>query len=1285
MNTELKWISKSATAIAKARHAFSIAAMLVMASGTAHAQVAQTPLFLGGGNVPGNLVLVPSVEWPTITSVSSLGEYIQSKTYLGYFDPNKCYEYFYSATETDRHFYPVRVAADRRCDGSGEWAGNFMNWAATQTIDPFRSVLTGGLRVKDTPTETWLEKARHTGQGGTGIYPDRRIPDSGNDSNLVEESMGMNDNWVRMRIQGLGNKMRFRLRHNDVDHNVVDYDPAVPPTTGRGYELSVRVKVCDPGMLEANCRKYALGYKPEGVIQENADNLRIGVFGYANDLDQLRDGGVLRARQKFVGPKMLVPGVGEVPNPNQEWSPVTGILVQNPNPVDAAATSAALSGIPINDSGAINYLNKFGQMTNDLHKSKDPVGELYYTALRYLKHQPNVPEYSDIPGATGIDPVRAADGFPIITNWDDPIQYACQKNVLLGIGDVNTHRDKNLPGPTTGVDEPPKPLFVTLDTSINVITETTAVGAMEGIAIDMTNFSGRENSAFMAGLAWDAHTRDMRPDLPGVQTASTHWVDVLEAQTLEPPSANQYYLTAKYGGFDLPDNFDPDTHTGPLDEIWWHTNGETLVAFGVNSDDPGFNFKRPDNYYLAGEAEQMVESLTSAFANIAAEVRSSASAVAANSTRLGSDTAVYQAAFDSGRWSGDLTAFRINVDGTINPVAVWNAANELDLLAEASLASRKILTTAPPTAGGGGSLISTNGKNFTWADLATSQQDALRQPFFPGPLVSASEGQDRLNFLRGSRLLERPSGQLRTRDSRLGDISNSDPQLIGHQDFGYTLLDQSVAFFSTGVGVAYQTYRSTAAYNAKPPVLVVGANDGMLHGFNAELNSNGGEELFAYVPHSVMDNLYELTLPEYSHRFYVDSAPRFADAYYGGAWHSMIVGATGAGGKSVFALDVTNPTSMSSSDVMWEFSHPSLGYTIGQPSITPLPNGKFGVIISSGYETGDPDGRIWILDAANGSIIQTLVIPGSGDLGAPLVTDLDGDRVADRVYVGDTNGNLWRLDLSGSSPAGWGAPASLLSGGDPVPLYVALDGNGVRQAITAPLAAAFNDNGLHTLFFGTGSFYRLNDNVVPPSPDVDSFYGIIDRGVAMSGRGNLVEQSILAEVDVNGIGTRAVTANVVGPTDDGWHLDLQWKIAFGGLGPVGERVVSKATVRGDRVIFATLIPDEDPCSFGGDSWIMELNSFNGGRLDYAVFDLDADGEFNDNDWIDIVDEFGNTIRVPTSGIDPDIGIVKTPAIITGVGDNNDEVKVLSGSSGQLIKISERGGIDVGRQSWRQLR
>lgn len=156
-------------------------------------------------------------------------------------------------------------------------------------------------------------------------------------------------------------------------------------------------------------------------------------------------------------------------------------------------------------------------------------------------------------------------------------------------------------------------------------------------------------------------------------------------------------------------------------------------------------------------------------------------------------------------------------------------------------------------------------------------------------------------------------------------------------------------------------------------------------------------------------------------------------------------------------------------------------------------------------------------------------------------------------------------------------------------------------------------------------------------------------------------------------------------THKGWFLDLEWGSTYGGPGPEGERVVSRALVRNDRVIFATLIPSKDPCAFGGDSWLMELNTFTGGRLAYALFDLNNDGQFDDGDWIDVTLPDGTTTRVPPSAIAPEVNIIKTPAVITGIGPNDDEVKIVSGSGGQLMQIMERGSTAIGRLSWRQMR
>ena len=127
---------------ARVRSAF-FATFMTLVAGAAASQedtsvVGQSPLTVAG-NVPGNLVLVPSVEFPTVDSLANLNAYDVNRVYVGYFDSAKCYRYVYNATESLRHFAPRRVVTNRICDyNQQEWSGNYLNWAASQTIDPFR-------------------------------------------------------------------------------------------------------------------------------------------------------------------------------------------------------------------------------------------------------------------------------------------------------------------------------------------------------------------------------------------------------------------------------------------------------------------------------------------------------------------------------------------------------------------------------------------------------------------------------------------------------------------------------------------------------------------------------------------------------------------------------------------------------------------------------------------------------------------------------------------------------------------------------------------------------------------------------------------------------------------------------------------------------------------------------------------------------------------------------------------------------------------------------------------
>ena len=144
----------------------------------------------------------------------------------------------------------------------------------------------------------------------------------------------------------------------------------------------------------------------------------------------------------------------------------------------------------------------------------------------------------------------------------------------------------------------------------------------------------------------------------------------------------------------------------------------------------------------------------------------------------------------------------------------------------------------------------------------------------------------------------------------------------------------------------------------------------------------------------------------------------------------------------------------------------------------------------------------------------------------------------------------------------------------------------------------------------------------------------------------------------------------------GWRDDLLTATT----GSLGEKAVSNPVLVGGtvpRIIFTTLIPQTDPCTAGGTSWLMELNPKNGGRLPEQVFDSNLDGTFDSNDMI--------TGGIPVAGINPGIGIMPEPTIIRDSANKTD-LKAETGSSGAVMTIKNYvSGTQAGRQSWRQLK
>ena len=1185
--------------------------------------------------------------------------YFPNREYLGYFNPKRCYAY------KNGKFVPKGLTnGNHEC--SGKFSGNFLNWATTSAIDMYIWAMTGGNRVVDTKSNTVVRQAA---KASWWFHP-KRISAADNVAPSTVTPWSVNEVIIINDPDETGDPFKIRFER------------------ANGNKLALynaKIKVCVKSKPEPNCVPYTKSngtvyYKPEGLIQQNAEKMRFALTSYTLDNTQQRDGGVLRVNMKYVGPKMPDGSGNMVDNPDKEFGS-DGLLIGNLSS-SGGGCGCMGGGSSSYGSGIINYINHFSEFG---YKSYDPVSELFYESLRYFKNLGRTPEYAD--GLTE----KEMGGFPVITAWEDPIQYSCQKNFIVGINDAYPWMDKKLPGThfTSGTyrgvslaagdyGEPSNP-----DPDIDVTALTNEVGALEGLngtqmrmrctsdpaesceddnsspwdleawknvpalgeAFGPWNGGVKQNSYYVAGLAYYANTRDIRPDLEGKQTVTTYMIDTQEYHA-DPlvGSANMLWLAGKYGGFeDQNGNGQPD-----LVEEW-------------DRDGDG----EPDNYVLANQPTKLVAGLKRSFNDIFRRLASFAS-VAANSTELKSGTRIYQARFNGGNWLGDLVAYEVNPDGSVGD-AVWKASEQLP-----SAASRKIFSWNPAASTGN------KGIEFKWNRLGVDQQAALNRS---ASGIDDGAGETRVAYLRGDQGTEQQNGgTFRDREHPLGDIVHSNPLFVGNQDFGYDLYGPGSAL--AGESSAYAAFRNSALYRNRPPMIYVGANDGMLHAFHAET----GEELFAYVPNAVIEGLSALTSPDYAHRYYVDGSPWSADVWLDGQWRTVLLGSLGAGGKAIFALDITDPANFSSSDVLWEFTDGELGFTIGQATIARMANGEWAAIFGNGYESSSRRAQLFIVNLADGSLIRR-IDTGAGDSGSPnglaspIPVDVNGDAIADFIYAGDLQGNLWKFDVTDASASNWEIAYGTSSA--PEPLTVAVDDAGVRQPITAKPEVGRHPKGGVMVYFGTGKYFETGDDQVGSNPQLQRFYAIHDDGGTVDVNSDLREQTILVEMSHSGSRVRVTSRHPVDwTTQKGWYLNLVSPLE----GRQGERVIATPILRYGRVIFTTLIPDADPCKFGGRSWLMELDALTGSRLKKSPFDLNRDDQFDEGDHVNAgdLDGDGKDDVVSVSGKQSlDGGISTNPAIFDA--GNGKEVKIASKSSADFEVTVESSGITPGRKSWRQLR
>lgn len=635
------------------------------------------------------------------------------------------------------------------------------------------------------------------------------------------------------------------------------------------------------------------------------------------------------------------------------------------------------------------------------------------------------------------------------------------------------------------------------------------------------------------------------------------------------------------------------------------------------------------------------DAMVQAFADILSRIadrKSTASRPAVNSTMEDDGTGnsfvryFYQTSYASDEnWAGDLKRIKreLLTDATETTTELWSAKSKLNSK-DPDTRNIKIAATS------GASRL----QNFTWGQISSAANTTgslahyLRINPEDGVLGSTTSAQERLNFIRGSRTGEGTT--FRQRVHVLGDLYSSAPAIVSGPRYLESFANRLEG------NTAYTTFinRITSRTNpdiARAPRVYVGGNDGMLHAFDA----NTGEETFAFIPTAVFSKLNKLTGKNYSHEFYVDGSPVVADVYFGSEWRTILVGTLRAGGKSLFALDITTP---GEEKLLWEFNENSIagnnavkpGYSFSKPTIARLHTGKWAVVTGNGYEgRGTEDGKaaLYIIDAETGNVVKSLEIQGDtgikNGLSTPRLADYNNDGIADYAYAGDLQGNLWRFDLLGAQASPTRTDGSIygndksnadgfkVSYGDK-PLFKATSTTGsAKQPITAPPSLIRHPTREgYLVIFGTGKYFETTDKDGEKSY-AQSVYGIWDRSTKAEAtsaitinRGDLVEQqinsSLTATADDGSTRTaRTITNNPItwlkdnGTVDKyGWRLDLR----VGTSAFDGEMLIEDLSALGQTIFFQTLVPNDDPCDSGASNWTYAINPFTGGKTQHHPFD-----------------------------------------------------------------------------------
>ena len=1135
-----------------------------------------------GARVPPNLLLDLSLTHAA-AGAAYTGAYLPLYGYSGYFDARMCYRYPLRSqggieapdlrAATGYFSVMKRAAAGHDCGGDS-FSGNFLNWASTSLLDLLRYALSGGDRVIDEAASTVLQRAYlSAGDGGpdfyahAGYFP-RKLLRTGV---AAATPFGV----TQLAVVSCRNRLLFG------DGALAQEGSCNAP--GKAGALGVylaRVQVCDAteGALRPDlCMAYGKQFKPVGALQRQGERVRVGVFSPwlapAGSAGEPAYGGPLRAPLAHLGlQRWLAPDFQPQDNPAAAWRPATGVYISNQG---GPAGGAALA-----------YLNTLGRSVPQQpgrYASSAPLAEILYESLRYLQGR-----QASVAGAA-VD-----DGLAFEHSWTDPQQLACQRNVVLALADAGMAPDRHVPGnrPVAsgldGADSRARGVDAYSTPPLDVMAWTAAVGALESggagnpeplpalALLERQQYGGLSGASYYtAGLAYWSHVRAIRPAKSGALSlvpVNYYTADLLPAAdataSAGKPAATPLQLAAKYGGFlDANGDGQPFAVAG--------ASASALHLFNEWRGDGGVS-----RHYLSGHHPQaLIAGLRALFLETdRATLAPSLAGPSLLALASGAEDAYW---FDSQLQlaDGGMQLARVALmagdnGGVARGKVLWRAGGD------APAAMRPVYTP-----GEQGRLLA-----LDWPRLNPQQRSLFQSEEAGASPGALAPGEALVRYLQGERVHEvgQPGGFLRRRAGSLGAAPYGNLVYVG-------------APALNRAGADYLQHRQRLLGRLK--MLYVGANDGLLHAFDAV----SGKELFAYLPQALVAGVLAAASTHDDGRPLLDGAAVSAEVLLRGRWSTVLLAGMGAGAQGLFALDVSDPQRFAQDGALWEFTDLDdglMGNLRAPPAVARINmGGKDGArayrdvaVVASGYNNTRQDGKtrssataaaaifLLALDKPPGAPWQLngnyfrLALPVVHDPGAaganpalaghalaPPALVAGDDGALAYLYAGDMQGNVWRLDLAAGPPWKDGAGRKLV--------FVARDAQGARQPITQQIKVAHAPGGGYLLLFGTGKLVEPADTW-PAALAPQSLYAVRDDLKELSptrSRADLALRSLTPADDGWRIG--GVELHQAGSENvQGWLLDLA-DIALG-----GERSVHSPVLAAGMAVFNTVLPGRDACA-----------------------------------------------------------------------------------------------------------